>query len=413
VSGLNQEQEELQAGLNEDLVQEALLVAERVRQDRGGVLDDEAIQAISEATGAPLPYIRAALLRHKPEHKTGILHQARGVFLALEPDVRRHVGASFLAANVALLSVLTTRFGDSSGFFGIAQILLVALALWNVSLCRDSKTAALNGAIFGGLTFALGSLFALLGGVTKYQAESWLLIPFVIAGTFAGMLLHGLINRNKGKLGFEDPVKERQELLRQLMDLQQKLKAGEQSVTFLSIDIAGSTRMKELADPLSVEFTFTEYHRFVEMLTKRHGGRIHSTAGDGVICCFDTAQQAFSAAKNIQTGIIELNTFRNRIGVPITLRAGVHAGSVVAPGADIKSVNFAHVIDIASHLQKVCPEGGVVVSQPAALLIPGGPSAIGSTRVQAQNVDAVVWQPRVVAQSLAGAPPPPPPTPAG
>jgi class 3 adenylate cyclase len=111
----------------------------------------------------------------------------------------------------------------------------------------------------------------------------------------------------------------------------------------------------------------------------------------------------------MQVGIIELNTFRNKIGKPIVLRCGIHTGDVVAPDArDVTSVNFAHVIDIAAHLQKVCPEGAVVVSQESALHIPGGPSIVGSDKVEADGVPGLIWRPKTRTPMAAAAPPPPP-----
>lgn len=409
LTNLESQTDEKQAELNEEAVQEALLLVERIRESRGGDLDDEAIAAVAEATGAPLTYVRAAVLRHRPEKRPSLLQQVRNVFLGLDPDTRRHVFSGFLATDIAFLEALKARLIDN-GFFGVAQIMLFALAAWNISLCRDSRVASVSGGILGGLAFAATSLFALIFAVGRWQADPWLLIPFTLGGAFAGMIVHGLINRNKTKWGLRDPADERQDLLRQLVDLQAKLDSGKTLATFLSIDVVGSTRMKEIGKPLEVEYTFTEYHNFVEMIARKHGGRVHSTAGDGVICAFDSPQNAFAAAKNIQTGIIELNAFRNKIGVPIKLRAGIHSGEVLAPGADIAAVNFAHVIDVASHLQKACPDSGIAISQLAAVQIPGGPMGIGSTRMEVSGMQAVIWQPRGIAPAASHdiAPPPSP-----
>lgn len=408
-TNLESQTDEKQAELNEEVVQEALLLVERIRESRGGDLDDEAIAAVAEATGAPLPFVRAAVLRHRPESRLGFVQQIKNVFLGLDPDTRRHVFSGFLATNIAFLEALKSRLIDN-GFFGVAQILLVALAAWNISLCRDSRVASISGAILGGLAFAATSLFALIFAAGHWQADPWLLIPFTLGGAFGGMMVHGLINRNRAKWGLRDPADERQDLLRQLVELQAKLDSGKTIATFLSIDVVGSTRMKEIGKPLEVEYTFTEYHNFVEMIARKHGGRVHSTAGDGVICAFDSPQQAFSAAKNMQTGIIELNAFRNKIGMPITLRAGIHSGEVLAPGSDISAVNFAHVIDVAAHLQKACTDGGIAISQLAAVQIPGGPQGIGTTRVEASGMQAVIWQPRGQTTPPVGpnGPPPPP-----
>jgi class 3 adenylate cyclase len=397
-----------QAQRNEETVQFALDVAERLRGLSGADLDDEAISAVAEATGAPTAYVRAALLRHKHTKRQGLAAQIKNVLLSLEPDTRRFVGSSLAASLLAIAEVLKLQSTDPTGFYGVAQIIVGAFAAWNIALSRDRRIAAISGAILGGFSFTGASLFALLARI-PYHTDSFLLIPWTLGGAAFGLLMHTLINRNKGRLGLVDPQEERQELLRQMMALQAKLEQGKQSATFLSLDVAGSTRMKQLASPLEVEYTFNEYHSFVEMITRRHGGRVHSTAGDGVICAFDSPQQAFAAAKNIQVGMIELNAFRNTIGVPLKLRAGIHSGDVVAPGADIKSVNFAHVIDIASHLQKVAPEGGIAISRHAAVQLAGGPESVGSESVRALDVEAVIWAPRAApVQSSTESPPPPP-----
>jgi class 3 adenylate cyclase len=232
------------------------------------------------------------------------------------------------------------------------------------------------------------------------------LLLFVAGGALAGGSARRLLDTYMKKVGITDAASERQQLLQQLVELQDKLRTGEQSMTFLSIDVVGSTRMKENAEQLQVEYTFSEYHRYVETVIKRYGGRVHSTAGDGVTCAFEEPAQAFKAGRNIQAGLIELNTHRNKLDTPIRLRIGMHTGTVIAPTQDIQSLNFAHVIDIAAHLQKVCPVGGLAVSDSSAIFLPGGKSGIGDMRVEALDVGASVWQPRTAVTTLTAAPGP-------
>lgn len=408
-SGLEQQS----VGLTDDSVQEMLALAERLRTANGGELDDSAIQAVAEATGAPIDYVRLAM-RVLPErrHKS-LWARIQSLFLTLEPDVRRYVVASVIAVNVGLAEAIRAATGDPAGFLAVLQLVGLSLSLWNVSVSKDSRTAVLAGATSGGVYFAGQSLFTYIG-VAFYPelhgVSGMFLVPWTIGSALAALALHKLVGKHHTKLGIQDPVQARQELLRQLVDLQDKLRSNAQSMTFLSVDIVGSTRMKERSDPLSIEFTFNEYHQFVEMIVRRYGGRVHSTAGDGMTCAFEQPQQAFGTARTVQTGLVELNTFRNNIGIPIELRIGVHTGEVVAPSRDdIKSVNFAHVIDIAAHLQKVCPVGGIAVSESAAKLMPGGPEAIGTEYAEASGVRAVVWRPKQFAASAAELNPPSPP----
>lgn len=382
--------------ISDDSVRHMLILAERLREQSGGELDDAAIMAVAEATNTTPDYVRLAVRLLPENKKQGLFHRIRNAILTLEPDVRGYVISTLLAANCALMHIFESGFKNA--FFGTVFLISLGIAVWNISMSKDRRVGAVSGAIFGGAYFVAESLFSFLIHflhVDTPSTNSLLLIPFVVGGAVFGALMQAVISSFHSKLGIKDPKEERQELLRQLVDLQDKLRSGEQSMTFLSLDIVGSTRMKQSSDPLSVEFTFTEYHNFVDAITRKHGGRVHSTAGDGVTCAFEHPQQAFAAARNIQTGLVELNTFRNKIGVPIVLRAGIHSGAVVAPKpGDIQSLNFAHVIDIAAHLQKECPPGGIAVSAAATQLVTGGAANIGSHVISWQDVQAYVWMPR-------------------
>ncbi len=396
-----------QSHLTDDGVQQMLLLAERLRESSGGVLDDAAILAVSEATGAPPEYVRLALKMRPQKKRETLGDKVRSEFLTLEPDTRRYVASVTAATATGFLLALYNRFTDPYQIYSMLAIISITAGIYNVAVCKDSKIAATGGAILGGLSCVA---YILLSAFIRLPNEvSFALIPWTLAGALGGLLIHKLVDSYRGKIGLSDPVKERQDLLRQLVDIQDRLRSGEQAITFLSVDIVGSTRMKSMADPLSVEFTFTEYHKFVEMIAKRYGGRLHSTAGDGMTLAFDSPGQAFGAARTCQTGIIELNTFRNKIGVPIVLRCGIHTGKVVAPDAtDVTSINFAEVIDIAAHLQKACPPGGIAVSESSAERLQGGIAAVGTERVSTDGgVPGYVWLPKSAVKALTPASPPP------
>lgn len=383
---------------SEDSVDEMLILAERLRRQNGGELDDSAIQAVSEATGAPLDYVRLAV-KLRADKKSNFFGAMRAQFMTLEPETRRLVVAGMSGTGAAFLSILDRRMlmmtGVNYGFFSMAAIVVFLVGLYSTSVSRETRTAALSGAILTGALFFARSVFAALLFV-PLNVSPFFLIPVAVLGACLGVLSMRLFDQNRKKLGFRDPVEERQELLAQLHSLKERLHSGAQALTFLSIDVVGSTRMKQGADPLAVEFTFNEYHQFVERITKTYNGRVHSTAGDGVICAFDHPQEAFGAARNMQSSLIELNLHRNKLGVPITVRCGIHTGTVVAPDAsDVTTLNFTPVIDIASHLQKLTPPGGIAVSSSAADGLIGGMDAVGKTRAETEGVQAAIWCPRV------------------
>jgi class 3 adenylate cyclase len=384
--------------LSDDSIQEVVMLARRLKESIGADLDDTAILAVAEATGAPVDYVRLAIQSIPEEKSDTPLDKIKSAFLAFDHDLRRYVMGGVLALTIGLLLTLMNVLRDTSGLAGTLAILGMFAAVWNCAVSRNLKAAVFAGAIVGGLGFLMVTLFTLLIGLlptipSNGPAPGFVLL-FLPVGAIGGALAYGMGGWVRKKLGLRDPARERQELLTQLLEIQDRLKSDEKFVTFLSVDMVGSTRVKGENDPLSVEFTFNEYHKFVEALAFKHGGRVHSTAGDGVTVAFDDPKQAFACGRSLMAGLFEFNAFRNKLNKPIELRGGLHTGSVLAPGMDIKSVNFAHVIDIAAHMQKVCPIGCLAVSDATATYIPGGKVSIGEELVEAQDMRGVVWRPR-------------------
>ena len=122
--------------------------------------------------------------------------------------------------------------------------------------------------------------------------------------------------------------------------------------TFLCLDVVGSTRIKEGEDPFLIQFSFMEYHRFVADIVKTHHGLIHGTAGDGIMCCFDIAQDAVDAGVVLYGRLPDFNRRDNRLGSPFVLRSGIHTGPVIIDDEGHVSEMFASTLDITGHLQK-------------------------------------------------------------
>ena len=391
--------------MSDDSLQEVVVLARRLRESSGEDLDDAAVLAIAEATGAPTDYVRLAVQVLPEEESRAPISRIKASFLAFDQNTRRYTMSGVLAVATAMAIALGSSFNDSSGFAGTLALVLALAAAWNCVIAKDGKSAALTGAIFCGLGFVMTTLFLAL--ISLFPVISvggplpWLLIPITLAGAVGGVVTHSVGNKFRKRLGLKDPAAERHDLLHQLLAIQDQLKSDERMATFLSVDIVGSTKIKANSDPLSVEFTFNEYHKFVESVALKNGGRVHSTAGDGVTVVFDDPKRAYAAGRAVMAGLFEFNACRNRLDQPIVLRGGLHTGSVLAPGQDITSVNYAHVIDIAAHLQKVSPVGCLAVSDQTSAHIPGGKASIGSEAVEAHDVSGVVWRPRNTVQPAA------------
>ncbi|MBS1723366.1 MAG: adenylate/guanylate cyclase domain-containing protein [Armatimonadetes bacterium] len=384
--------------VSEDTFREIHMLAARLREQLGEI-DDAAIQAVSEATGAPEEYVRLAVRSAPSEERQTFVDRMKGSFLAFDPDMRRYTMAGVLGAMGGLALAISAAVRDTSGFMGALSLIALLGGCWNAAVAKDSKAGALSGAVYGGVTFLIMTLFTflfhLLPNVNPHGPHPMGLLAWVVGGTFVGALANRVFALNRGKLGMRDPGQERQALLQQLQDIQEKLKSDERFVTFLSVDIVGSTRIKTESDPLTVEFTFTEYHKFVESVVERFGGKVHSTAGDGVTCVFESPQMGYAAGRALLSGLFEFNSYRNRLAKPIELRAGVHTGSAHVAGQSLTNVNFAQVIDVAAHMQKSGEPGTLIVSETTANYVVGGPESIGEHRITVHDFQAIVWKPKV------------------
>jgi class 3 adenylate cyclase len=389
----------------------------RLRQEAHIRLDDDTVIAIAEATGTDADFVRQTLIQEVDDtantaRKRKSKSSYSQILLAVPPEHRKYVLGGVFSTFFGLFAVFRMVSGDPSSLFGLFMMMAASLIMWNAATAQHSRQAAGIGAVSGGLSFFAMAIFhaiaSLFTSSISRMASTFVVFPFIVGGALLGIIGHRLLQRAKPSLGIAESGNERRELLRQLMEIQDRLRASEQQMTFLSLDIVGSTRLKEGADPLAVEFTFTEYHRYVEEFVKRNGGRVHSTAGDGVTVAFESPANAFQAARRILAGMPEFNMHRNRLRVPVQLRAGIHHGEVLRSGPDLQDINFSHVIDLAAHLQKEAPVGGVMVSLAAASLMPDS-GVLDPTIHEVQNVKARCWQVRnpVPANPAVGVPPPP------
>jgi class 3 adenylate cyclase len=156
-------------------------------------------------------------------------------------------------------------------------------------------------------------------------------------------------------------------LLAERVMLQRRLNLGRQATCVLVVDVARSTKMKDGADPLKVEWSFREYQALVATVGSANGGEVLSTAGDGAVLLFARARDAVQAARRIQTEIGAFNQRRNRMSQPFRLRIGLHLGET---NSDLAQAPFHEVIDKAAHIESVAPIGGIALSGRVAAEVP-------------------------------------------
>jgi class 3 adenylate cyclase len=154
----------------------------------------------------------------------------------------------------------------------------------------------------------------------------------------------------------------REELLDLLFNLHRRLEAQKQHCAFLSVDVVHHSEMNRAGTPLTTEYSFGQYQRWVNEVVQRWGGQTTNTAGDGVMCLFPSDTQALRAARQLQEELSRFDAEHNRLPQPFRIRCGVSAGEVAVGGGEAIGQLQSVVIDRAAALQKRAEPGGILVS---------------------------------------------------
>lgn len=151
-------------------------------------------------------------------------------------------------------------------------------------------------------------------------------------------------------------------LMAELVELEIRLRPVPVPITVLVIDVVGSTRMKNECDPYEAEWSFREYQTVVARTAAAWGGQVISTAGDGTILSFGSTDDAVRAARATASAVGTFNEEKNEMELPFTMRMGLHHGEVMG---DLGEVQFTQVIDIAAHVERISPVGGLALTESA------------------------------------------------
>ena len=125
----------------------------------------------------------------------------------------------------------------------------------------------------------------------------------------------------------------------------------------LAADVAGYSRL--VAEDEEETLTrLAAFRQVFDDFVGRCGGRIFNTAGDSVMCEFDSAVEAVRAAIDIQEAL----RTRNRALPPgrrLQFRIGITIGDVVERGGDL----LGDGVNIAARLESLAEPGGICVSR--------------------------------------------------
>ena len=130
------------------------------------------------------------------------------------------------------------------------------------------------------------------------------------------------------------------------------LEQTEMHLTFLSMDVVGSTKMKQGEDPYVIEQAFADYRVLVERNLRRHNAYKQTWTPDGQMAAFKEPQEALDCAKGILLALPEFNASVSKMKTPFQLRTGANCGVVSTDDATPMEKMSDFTIDVAGHMQK-------------------------------------------------------------
>jgi class 3 adenylate cyclase len=154
-----------------------------------------------------------------------------------------------------------------------------------------------------------------------------------------------------------------QELLRIFAETKRKLDALGRDLAFLSVDIVGSTQMKQNEEPAAIQHDFIEYRKLVERVFARCRMLKAAWTPDGVMACFPSVNDAVQAGKDIIRELGLFNRTVKLIKTDFSVRCGVNAGFVYFDETTPLETMADRVIDVAGHMQKYADPNTVAVAQ--------------------------------------------------
>ncbi len=132
------------------------------------------------------------------------------------------------------------------------------------------------------------------------------------------------------------------------------------TVTLLAIDLAEVDRLFEELGDGEVYARVQRFERLVDHNVRLHSGAIVRPLGTGVLCAFDTPQDAVQAVLSLED---DLNRPTNR---DLRILAGAHRGTVLATSDDGRLGYFGSVAHVTETLARMAAPGEMLVTEAIA-----------------------------------------------
>jgi class 3 adenylate cyclase len=162
-------------------------------------------------------------------------------------------------------------------------------------------------------------------------------------------------------------------------------------LTFVSLDVVGSTAMKHGEDTYVIEQAFTDYRDLVERMLRRHEAYKQTWTPDGQMAAFRESQAAFDCAREILLALPQFNADVSKMRTDFRLRVGMNCGVVSTDDHTPMEKMSDFTIDVAGHMQKYAEPDTIWMAADVfeRLTDPGGVEPAGQ---QVDGRDVFFWR---------------------
>lgn len=126
-------------------------------------------------------------------------------------------------------------------------------------------------------------------------------------------------------------------------------------LVILFADIAGSTRLYEKLGDQRARMVVSGAVGVMSDVTRRHSGQVVKTIGDEVMTVFRSADNAATAAAEMQDAITTSGINQD---ITLAIRVGFHHGQVLIDQADV----FGDAVNVAAYVTRQAKPGQILVS---------------------------------------------------
>jgi len=179
-------------------------------------------------------------------------------------------------------------------------------------------------------------------------------------------------------------------------------------IALLFTDLRGSTALYERVGDVPAYGLVRDHFDYLARRVRRHDGAVVKTIGDAVMAAFADPAAALAAALDIQRGVADFS--RDHGGDGIAIRAGIHAGPVMAVTLNGRLDYFGTTVNLAARLEGQSQGGDIVLSEAvaadpaAAALLDGLPVERETAPVRGLAAPVSYRRVRVAGEGQSGAP---------